>query len=123
MPPKDAHIMHDDAYNGYLERHRYLFAQVACKSSSDELLTKNVWGLAVACMSLFIMFLFREASHYFYEADKINEKLLDLKLITVGDYAISGWIPKGVWNKHKEKFPNSNPTMTFMRHLGPEIEK
>ena len=68
------------------------------------------------------MLVFREACNYFYETDLINSKLLDMRLITVGDYSCSGWIKQALWNKHKKDHPDHNPTMTFMRHLWRVIE-
>ena len=86
-------------------------------------MNKNLWGLAVACMSLWIMLVFREAANYFDSIERINAQLLDMRLITVSDYTISGWIPKALWNKHKKEHPDPNPTMTFMRRLWPAIEE
>ena len=81
--------------------------------SEKELEKKNMWGLAVACLSLLICLTFREAANYFLASDIVNTKLLDMKLITVGDYTVSGWISKAVWNSHKEEHPDHNPTLTF----------
>ena len=96
---------------------------MACKSTEEKLQEKNLWGLAVACLSLLIMLWFRGAANYFYASDTINSQLIDMRLITVSDYAISGWIPRAVWKKHIEEVPDDNPTMTFMRHLWSVIEE
>ena len=85
-------------------------------------MSKNLWGLGVACLSLLIMLLFREYANYIYEMDVYNSQLLDMKLITVDDYTCSGWIRKKTWEKHNKAHPDHNPTMTFMRNLWKEIE-
>ena len=77
----------------------------------------------MACLSLGIMLAFREAALNFYELDGINTKLIDMSLITLNDYSVSGWITKSVWLKHKQDYPDHNPTLTFMRHLWEDIEK
>ena len=86
-------------------------------------MSKNLWGLGIACLSLLIMLLFREYANFIYEMDIYNSKLLDMKLITVDDYTCSGWISKSVWKSHNQMYEDHNPTMTFMRHLWKEIEK
>ena len=86
-------------------------------------MSKNLWGLAVACLSLLIMLWFREYANFIYEMDIYNSQLLDMKLITVDDYTCSGYIKKRVWEKHNEDFPDHNPTMTFMRNLWKHIEQ
>ena len=95
MPPRDSELFKD-----FEKQYRYLFAQVACQSSDEELMSKNLWGLGIACLSLLIMLLFREYANYIYEMDVYNSQLLDMKLITVDDYTCSGWIKKKTWEKH-----------------------
>jgi hypothetical protein len=57
------------------------------------------------------MLLFREAANYFLEADHINTALLDLKLITVSDYAVSLWISEGLWQRAAEEWPEADPPL------------
>lgn len=49
---------------------------------------KNNWGLAVACLGLIIVCWFRARVYYMHKIDCINDKITDLKLITVNDYTI-----------------------------------
>jgi len=71
-----------------------LFAQVACTQSDEMIVSKNVWGLASACIGLFMCLMFMLTLQYVYNTDKINEKILDMALVTVDDYTAQTRLPK-----------------------------
>ena len=76
----------------------YLFAHVACKMPEDKLKTKRLWGLTAALLGVWIAFIFRYTIDLLHRADAINDKLYDLKLITVGDYTAYGNVSQTMWN-------------------------
>ena len=70
--------------------YQYMFAQVSCVQTDEMLMTKKVWGLAAACLGLAICMMFRSSMIYLLNMDEIQDKLFDMKLVTVSDYAIMG---------------------------------
>lgn len=79
----------------------YLFAQVSCVQSDEMLMTKKVWGMVVACLGLAICMIFHTSMTYLLNMDQINDKLYDMKLVTVSDYAVSGQIPRAMYEKFR----------------------
>ena len=65
------------------------------------LMTKKVWGLAAACLGLAICMVFANSMTYLLNMDEINDRLYDMKLVTVSDYAIMGQIPIAMFEKFK----------------------
>lgn len=65
-----------------------LFAQVSCTQTEEMLEKKSEWGLAAACIGLLICLFFSITIRSFLTLDEINEKLLDLELVTVDDYTV-----------------------------------
>ena len=63
-----------------------VFAQVSCTQSVDTLVEKGRWGLLSACIGIFMCIVFTSTVKKMLHEDKINDKLLDLKLVTVDDY-------------------------------------
>ena len=55
--------------------------------------------------------------------DFINEKLYDIRLITVGDYTVQANIPPEVWKAYKESMPDTNElVLKFEKKLTTKIE-
>ncbi len=50
--------------------------------------SKNVWGLAAACIGVLICLYFSFSIRYLLNLDMIEDKLLDLELDTVDDYTV-----------------------------------
>ena len=87
---------------------------------------KNRWGLAVACVGLIIVSWFRARVYYMYKIDNINEKITDLKLITVNDYTIKAPIDAQffAWWVGEHNFDQSDvPIRKFEQDLRKNIEK
>ena len=63
-----------------------LFSQVGCTMDSQHFEKKLLWGLAVSCLGLAIIFFARITFDTMGKLDVIYEKKLDAKLITVNDY-------------------------------------
>ena len=85
----------------FQETYMYLFAQVSCTQTEEMLMEKKVWGLAAACLGLAICMIFSISMTYLVRMDAINDKLYDMKLVTVSDYAIMGQIPRAMYEKFK----------------------
>ena len=64
-------------------------------------MTKKLWGLAAACLGLAICMMFRSSMIYLLNMDEINDRLYDMKLVTVSDYAIMGQIPSKMYEKFR----------------------
>ena len=58
--------------------------------SEDMLMTKKTWGLVVACLGLAICLIWTNSMNYLLSMDSINDKIYDMKLVTVSDYTIMG---------------------------------
>ena len=54
------------------------------------LMTKKTWGLVVACLGLAICLIWTNSMNYLLNMDSINDKIYDMKLVTVSDYTIMG---------------------------------
>ncbi len=65
-----------------------LFVQVECLQTEEMLDSKSTWGLVVACIGLFICMVFTMTIRYLKETDKIIDKRLDLKLVTIDDFTL-----------------------------------
>ena len=65
---------------------------MACKTPEESLNKRRLWGLTAALLGVWIVFIFRHTLSYMYSMDLINDKLFDLKLITVSDYTATGVI-------------------------------
>ena len=63
-----------------------LFAQVECKQTDEMVASKNNWGLAAVCIGILMMLSFAVTVRLTLNQDIINERLLDLELVTVDDY-------------------------------------
>lgn len=74
-----------------------LFAQVSCTQTEETILSKNLWGLATACIGLFMCFIFWSTIHYLLRTDKIKERIHDLNLVTVDDYTAQARLPDGLY--------------------------
>ena len=66
----------------------YLYAQVACVQDEETLASKKTWGLAAACLGIAICMIWQNSMNYLLNMDQINDKLYDMQLITVSDYAV-----------------------------------
>ena len=77
----------------------FLYAQVGCMQTQEVLQSKNSWGLAVACLGLLIVFIFRLHMENIRSSIQIDDKLIDMKLITLDDYSIESKIPKKLYEK------------------------
>lgn len=74
-------------------------------------------GLAVACIGLFMSTIFRATLTYFNIFNRINDKLVDLKFITVDDYSVACKIPKALYEKFKESKPDCPPNLSMINEF------
>jgi hypothetical protein len=105
-----------------------LFVQVGCGQSKEMIESKNVWGLAAACIGLLISFTFSLTIQYLYRTDKIDEKLADLALVTIDDYATQTRLPKGLYqeylnNRRGELTDDHIPINEFTAAMGAAIKQ
>ena len=70
---------------------------------NENLRSKQLWGLTAALLGVWIVFIFRHTMNYMYTMDIINDKLIDLKLITASDYTATGKITPDQWQKFKDE--------------------
>lgn len=64
-------------------------------------MSKQAWGLVVACIGLFMVWFMQARFRFMMNMDAISEKKLDLKLITVNDYTIRFKITPTMYQKFK----------------------
>ena len=104
----------------------YLFAQVSCVQTDEMLMDKKVWGLAAACLGLAICMVFSNSMSYLLNMDEINDKLYDMKLVTVSDYAVMGQIPAAMYERYKMNLQltgqTGSPIVLFKDALTDSIE-
>lgn len=105
----------------------YLYAQVECTQSKATLQAKNAWGLAVACLGILTVFVYRATLEYIRSYNQINDRLIDLKLITVDDYSTESKIPRLLFEKFKievmgEVGPKQSPVHLFEEFMHKQIQ-
>ena len=103
-----------------------LFAQVACTQSEEALVMKNRWGLAAACIGLFMCLIFTSFVRKMLHEDKINDKLLDLRLVTVDDYTTQTLLNPKIYANFVKTLPNRDdpkavPVMEFKKSMAEKI--
>lgn len=105
----------------------FIFMQVACEQDEDMVFLKNAMGLVVSVLGLYICLFFRNALVSYQQVNKINDRLYDAKLITLGDYSVMGKVYSSQYNEFVKKLTTEqekeNKTLLFERHLINEIEK
>ena len=79
-----------------------LFAQGGCKMTEDDLVSKRLWGLAVAMLGTFIVLFLRIKLGFIKKLDEINEKIYDQKLITIEDYTVKFTITQTMFEKFRK---------------------
>ena len=106
-----------------------LFAQAACTQDQATLQSKNSWGLAVACIGLGMVLGFRAFISNLRDTELINDKLIDLKLITANDYTIATSLPDELYTKfcESEKLTNcacdESPIHKLEDYMSEKIEE
>ena len=83
------------------EFYQYMFGQVACSQSEDELLSKNLWGLFIACLGIVVCLVIRFTAVFMRNLDMINEKQIKGNMATVGDYSVYGVVSADMLNTFK----------------------
>ena len=76
---------------------QFLFAQVSCEQDEEMLFLKNVLGLVVSVIGLLICAMYRNSLTLFLNMNKINDKIFDAHLITLGDYSVRGKISSSMF--------------------------
>ena len=103
-----------------------LFAQAECSSEPEVFMSKNIWGGVVASIGLLIMLWYTFTIQYLYRTDVIDEKLADLKIVTVDDYTVQTRLPPGLykeWLKDRKRSFNQKtiPVLEFERAMSEAI--
>ena len=80
---------------------QFVFVQVACEQDKEMLDLKNSMGLAVSIVGLVILLTFRSTIQLYASFNKVNDKIFDSELITVGDYTVMGQISNDDWYNFK----------------------
>ena len=107
----------------FQETYMYLFAQVSCVQTDEMLMTKKVWGLAAACLGLAICMMFRTSMIYLVNMDEIHDRLYDMKLVTVSDYAVMGQIPSAMYEKFRMQLQQIGAPVTPIVEFRNALEK
>lgn len=89
-------------------------------------MSKNIWGGVVASIGLLIMLWYTFTIQYLYRTDVIDEKLADLKIVTVDDYTVQTRLPPGLykeWLKDRKRSFNQKtiPVLEFERAMSEAI--
>ena len=84
------------------------------------LMTKKTWGLVVACLGLAICLIWTNSMNYLLNMDSINDKIYDMKLVTVSDYAIMGQLTPQMYERFRaelaSKKKHTGKTLYQMLH-------
>ena len=75
-----------------------IFVQLPCKFGAEELNTRQVEGLAIACLGVFICLFFVVYLDYLKSIFKNLNIEWDVKTITAGDYSVEVDISEKMWN-------------------------
>lgn len=68
----------------------FVFVQISCEQDAEMLELKNSLGLLVSVIGLAMCLIFKNSIAVYKKIDKINDKLFDAKLITLGDFSVMG---------------------------------
>ena len=71
-----------------------IFAQLSCEATDEELVSKNLVGMTVACIGLIIVALFYSGISRLLTISKIDNAFIYMNQITVDDYTITIDIPE-----------------------------
>ena len=90
--------------------------------------SKNYWGLASACIGLWICLIFTFTTKYLYHTDKLDERLADLALTTIDDYAVQLRLPHGLYRdwykKNEHRFTDETiPIQEFEKDMTESIKR
>ena len=67
----------------------------------DELVTKNHWGLVIACIGVFMCLTLRFTIDYIRNRVSINEKLYNMGLISAEKFTVAGRITDTMFQNFK----------------------
>ncbi|CDW90155.1 UNKNOWN [Stylonychia lemnae] len=83
------------------------YIQYTCEEPDSEILIKKHSALAVACLGLFICFIFFCMTYYLSKTSYIDYKLWDVFTVTAADFTVEYTIPQQVWHQFCS-LPDSN---------------
>ena len=69
---------------------QFLFGQAICTQTNETLNLKMIYGIILSALSFAIVMIYRHTMMYIKSMDKINDKLIDMKMVTLADYSIRG---------------------------------
>ena len=87
---------------------------------------KNVLGLCVSVLGLLICLLYKNSLTLHYNMNKINDKIFDQKLITLGDYSVQGKITSHQWGNFMLRLnedEKEKAVLQFEGYLKEELQK
>ena len=88
---------------------QYVFAQVGCAMTEDQLVKKNHWGLVVACIGVFMCLTMRFTIDYIRNRDAINSKLFNMGLISAEKFTVVGRISNDMYKNFKKNESQVTP--------------
>jgi hypothetical protein len=89
-----------------------IFVQVPCTFEQDELVTRRIEGLVIACLGVFICLFFVVFLDYLRSIFKNLYIEWDVKTITAGDYSVELEITEKMWNNFIKDIYNENLAAT-----------
>ena len=75
---------------------------MGCSQTEETLASKKNWGLALACIGIAMLLIYEAQVTKMINLNVINEKLYDLKLITINDFTVKFKVSKAMFNQFKE---------------------
>lgn len=85
-----------------------LYAQAACTTTEDYLKRINLYGVSCSVLGLFMCVFWRFTITHIQNEQKIDEKLIDLKEVTIEDYSIRGSISRELYHHALESTKQSD---------------
>ena len=105
----------------------FVFAQVGCEQDEEMLYLKNLMGLAVSVIGLFICMFFRAQIILYQGTNIINDKIFDQHLITLGDYSMMAQVKEAQYNSFYAKLTThdqrQNAVREFEKYLASTIKE
>ena len=89
-------------------------------------MSKNLWGLAIVCIGMFMVLAFRASIRLMMALDVYKEKKFDAKLVTANDFAVRIKLTDSMTKKFQEEVKPGEDDVEinkYEEHLMQAIEK
>lgn len=97
---------------------------MGCTQTEKTLGSKKNWGLGLVCIGILMMMIYAATLTKMINLDVINEKLFDLKLITVNDFTVKFKVTKDMFDNFKrDKEHKIDDTVDVIQRFEENVSK